>query len=76
MCTGSLRVMDAVVFPGHINIMMLAGVESGEVRIQTSGDICIGTSEVFHICNEHQEPILASFIAYRAETHEGGFANC
>ena len=52
--------MDAVVFPGHINIMMLAGVESGVVRIQTSGDIWVGrfTSEVFCICNEHCELFL------------------
>ena len=40
--------------------MVLAGVESGVVRIQTSGDISVGrfTSEVFHICNEHCEVIL------------------
>ena len=57
--------------------MVLAGVESGVVRIQTSGDICVGrfTSEVLHTCNEHCEVILARFFAYRAETHNGGFAN-
>ena len=56
---------------------MLAGVESGVVRIQTSGDICVGrfTSEVFLICNEHCEVIPAGFFAYRAEIHDGGFAN-
>ena len=77
ICTGFLIVMDAVAFLGHINIMVLAGVESGVVRIQTSGDICVGrfTSEVFLICNEHHEVIPARFFAYRAETHDGGFAN-
>ena len=61
--------MDAVAFPGHINIMVLAGVESGVVRIQTSGSICVGrfTSEVFLICNKHHEAIPARFFAYRAE---------
>ena len=77
ICTGFLIVMDAVAFLGHINIRVLAGVESGVVRIQTSGDICIGrfTSEVFCICNKHHEVILARFFAYRAETHDGGFDN-
>ena len=56
--------------------MVLAGVESGVMRIQTSGDICVGkfASEVFLICNEHREVIPAEFPAYRAETHDGGFA--
>ena len=69
--------MVAVAFPGHINVMVLAGVESGIVRIQTSGDVWVGrfTSEVFCICNEHREVIPARFFAYRAETHNGGFAN-
>ena len=69
--------MDAVVFLGHINVMVFASVESGVVRIQTSGDIWIGsfTSEVFQICNEHHEAIPARFFAYRAETHDGGYAN-
>ena len=73
MCKGLLIVMEAVAFSGHINIMVLAGV----VRIQTSGDIWVGrfTSEVFHICNEHHEVIPARFFAYRAETHNNGFAN-
>ena len=41
--------MNDVAFPGHINVMVLAGVKSGVVRIQTSGDICVGrfTSEIF-----------------------------
>ena len=69
--------MDAIAFPGHINVMVLAGLESGVVRIQTSGDIWVGrfTSEVFHICNEHHEVIPARFFVYRAETHNGGFTN-
>ena len=57
--------------------MVLAGVENVVVRIQTSGDICVGrfTSEVFHICNEHCEVIPGRVFAYKAETHYGGFAN-
>ena len=56
--------------------MVLAGVESGIVRIQASGDICVGrsTSKVFLICNEHCEVISAGLLAYKAETHDGGFA--
>ena len=69
-------VVVSVVFSGHISMMVLAGAESGVVRIQTSGHICVGrfTSEVFHICNEHGEVISAGLLAYRAETHDGGFA--
>ena len=76
MCTGFLMVMVSVALSGHINVMVLAGVESGVMRIQTSGDICVGrfTSEVFLICNKHHEVIPAGFLAYRAETHDGGFA--
>ena len=57
--------------------MVLAGVESGVVRIQTSSDICIGrgTSEVFFIFNEHCEVIPARFYMYKAEVHVGGFAS-
>ena len=57
--TGFLIVVDSVAFLGHINIMVLAGVKSDVVRIQTSGDICVGrfTSEFFLICNEHHEVI-------------------
>ena len=77
ICTGFHIAMDTVAYLGQINVMVLAGVESGVVRIQTSGDICVGrfTSEVFCICNEHHEVIPARFFAYRAETHDGGFAN-
>ena len=77
MCTGFIIVMNAVAFPGYIRVMVLDGVESGVVRIQTSGDICVGrfTSEVFHIYNEHHEVIPGRFFAYRAEIHDGGFAN-
>ena len=68
--------MVSVAFSGHIRVMVLAGVESGVVRSQTSGDICVGryTSEVFLICNKHCEVISAGLLAYRAETHDGGFA--
>ena len=77
ICTGFLIVMDSVAFPRHINVMVLAGVESGIVRNQTSGDICVGgfTTEVFLICNEHHQVMPARFFAYRAETHDGGIAN-
>ena len=77
ICTAFLIVMNAVAFLGHIRVMVLAGVESGVVRIQTSSDICVGrfTSEVFLICNEHHEVLPARFFAYRAEIHDGGFAN-
>ena len=69
-------VMVSVALSGHINVMVLAGIESGVMRIQTSGDICVGrlTSEVFLICNKHHEVIPAGFLVYRAETHDGGFA--
>ena len=69
-------VMLSVAFSGHISMMVLAGAESGVVRIQISGDIYAGrfTSEVFLICNEHCEVIYAGLLAYRAKTHDGGFA--
>ena len=69
-------VMVSVAFSGHINVMVLAGMESGVVRIKTSGNICVGkfTSEVFLICNEHCEVISVGLLAYRAVTHNGGFA--
>ena len=46
------------------------------MRIQTSGDICVGklTSEVFLICNEHCEVMSAVLLAYKAATHDGGLA--
>ena len=76
MFTGFLMVMVSVAFSGHINVMVLAGAESGVMRIQTSGDICVGgfISEVFLICNKHCLVISAELLAYRAETHDGGFA--
>ena len=57
-------------------MMVSAGAECGVMRIQTFGDICLGkfTSEVFLICNEHCEIISAVLLAYRAATHDGGFA--
>ena len=76
ICTDFCMVMVSVALSGHINMMVLAGVESGVVRIQTSGDIYVGrfTSEVFLISNEHHEVIHVGFLAYRVETHDGGFA--
>ena len=69
-------VIVSVAFSGHISMMVLAGTESGVVRIQTSGDICVGKfiSEVFLICNEHCKVISAERLAYRAVTHDGRFA--
>ena len=69
-------VMVSVAFSGHISMMVPAGAESGVVRIQASGDICVGkfTSEVFLICNEHCEVISSVLFAYRAVTHNGEFA--
>ena len=68
--------MVSVAFSGHISVIVLAGVEHGVMRAQTSGDICFGnfTSEVFLISNEHYEVISAEFLAYRAKIHDGGFA--
>ena len=68
--------MVSVAFSGHINFTVLAGAESGVVRIQTSGDICVGkfTLEVFLICNEHCEVISAELPAYKATTHDDGLA--
>ena len=68
--------MVSMAFSGHISVMVLAGVESGVMRIQTSGDIWVGkfTSDAFHICNEHCEVISAVLLAYRAVTQDGGFA--
>ena len=76
ICTIFLMVMVSVAFSGHISQMVLAGAESGVMRIQTSGDIWVGkfTSDVFLICNEHWEVISAVLLAYRAVTQDGGFA--
>ena len=61
-------VVVSIALSGYINVMVLAGVESEVVRIQTFGDICVGrfTSEVFLICSEHYEIIPVGFLAYRA----------
>ena len=32
-------------------------------------------SEVFFICNEHQDVMLAEFLAYKAEKQASGFAS-
>ena len=55
MLMGFSTVMNVAVLPGQIRMIVLAGEESGVVRIQTFGAICDGmlTSEVFLICNEH-----------------------
>ena len=69
-------VMVSVAFSGHISMMVLAGVESGVMRIQTSGDIWVGkfTPDVFLICNEHCEVVSAVFLAYTKVIHNGVFA--
>ena len=69
--------MNAVAFPEQIGVIMLGGVESGMVRIQTFGAICDGmlTSEVFLTCNKHHAEMLARFLVYKAEVHVGGFTN-
>ena len=68
--------MVSMAFSGHISMMVLAGVESGVMRIQTSGDIWVGNLHLMlsHICNEHCEVISAVLLAYRAVTQDGGFA--
>ena len=68
--------MISMALSGHISTMVLAGAESGVVRIQTSGDILVGkfTSDAFLICNEHCEVISAVHLAYRAVTQDGWFA--
>ena len=73
-CTGFHMVMVSVAFSGHISMMVLAGVESGVMRIQTSGDICVGkfTSDVFLICNEHLEVISAVLLAYMSQARNLG----
>ena len=67
--------MVSMAFSGHISVMVLAGVESGVMRIHTSGDIWVGKfiSDAFCICNEHCEVISAVLLAYRAATQDGGF---
>ena len=75
ICTGFCVMMVSMAFSGHISVMVLAGVESGVVMIQASGDIWVGkfTSDDFHICNEHYKVISPVLLAYRAETQDGGF---
>ena len=57
--------------------MAVTGAESVVVKIQTFGAIWDGMlmSEVFFICNEHLDVILADFLAYKAERQVGGFAS-
>ena len=68
MWMGFSTVMYIVALSGQVRVIVLAGVESGVVRIQTFGAICDSmlTSEVFLICNEHCEEMLARFLAYKA----------
>ena len=68
--------MVSMAFLGHISIMVFAGVESGVVGIQTSGDIWVGkfTFDAFCICNEHCEVISAVLLAYIEVMQDGGFA--
>ena len=69
MCMGFSTLMNVIAFPGQIRVIVLAGVESAVVRIQTFGAIWDGMlmSDVFLICNEHLEEMLAMFLAYKAE---------
>ena len=69
--------MVSMLFSGHISVMVLAGVESGVVMIQVSGDIWVGnfTSDAFRICNEHCEIIPTVLLAYRAVVQDGGLDN-
>ena len=69
--------MNVIAFPGQIKVMVLVGVENAAVRIQTFGAIRDGMlmSEVFLICNEHLEVMLAKFLVYKAEVQVGGLAS-
>ena len=77
MWMGFSTLMNLVAFPEQIWVIVLAGVENAVVKIQTFGAIWDGMlmSEVFFICNEHLEVILAEFLAYKAEMQVGGFAS-
>ena len=77
MWMGFSTVMNVVALPGQIRVMVLAGAESGVVRIQKFGATCDGmlTSKVFLICNEHCKEMLARFVAYKAEIPVGRFAS-
>ena len=76
MWMGFSTLINIVAFPGQIRVIVLAGAESGMVRIQTFGAICDSmlTFEVFLTCNEHHAEMLARFLVYKAEVHVGGFA--
>ena len=69
--------MNIIAFPGQIRGIVLAGVESAVVKIQTFGAICNGilTSDVFLIRSEYLEEMLAKFLAYKAEMQVGKFAS-
>ena len=58
-------------------MIVLAGVESAVVEIQTFGAIWDGMvmSDVFLICSEHHEEMLAKFLAYKTEMQVGRFAS-
>ena len=73
MCTGLCTVTVSVAFSGHINVMVLSGAESGVLRIQTSGDISVGGLHP-KFFNEHCKVISTGPLAYRAVTHDDGFA--
>ena len=74
---GFSTLMNVVAFFGQIRVIVLAGVENAVVRIQMFGVIRDGLlmSEVFLICNEHLEVMLAKFLAYQAEVQVGGLAS-
>ena len=66
--------MNVVAFPGQIRVIALAGVESAVVKIEIFDVIWDGMlmSEVFFICNEHLDVMLAEFLAYKAEMQVSG----
>ena len=76
MWTCFSTLMNVVVFPGQIRVIVLAGVESAVVKIQTCGAIWDGMlmSEVFFIYNEHLDVMLAELLVYKAAMEVSGFA--
>ena len=64
----------AVAFLGHINVMVLAGVESGVVRIQTSVLVVLHLKFSLFAMNI-MRLYPTRYSAYRAEIHDGEFAN-
>ena len=66
-----------LLFLDRFRVIGLAGVESAVVKIQTFGVIGDGMlmSEVFFICNEHLDVMLAECQVYKAEMQVGGFAS-